>query len=165
MNLVSKETSIAGAVVASKISKCFTWFSKSSARQATAQTAQKTSQTAGKCLSSGNIQKQYVNLASPKRTQHILYGDRTGGGHLFPAKPNKSEFPRLWSGDKTMHNISDIATDPNISWNFSRGKMGSAITNRGHPTRCFAIGEREGIKIKVVIEPYHEGIISAYTNF
>jgi len=33
----------------------------------------------GKVTNSGD---EFVNLASSKRTQHILYGDETGGGHL-----------------------------------------------------------------------------------
>ena len=57
-----------------------------------------------------------VNLASEKRTNHILNGDETGGGHLSGAgKPGKSEFPSSMSGEDIMHNASDIATMPNPS--------------------------------------------------
>ncbi|HZG73197.1 MAG TPA: hypothetical protein VEY51_16800, partial [Chondromyces sp.] len=55
-----------------------------------------------------------VNLVSPQRTQHILYADKTGGGHLCPGKPGKSTFPQLWDANKVMEYISDIATDPKL---------------------------------------------------
>ncbi len=35
-----------------------------------------------------------VNLASEKRTIHILNGDATGGGHMWPGNPGKTPFPR-----------------------------------------------------------------------
>ena len=55
-----------------------------------------------------------VNLASPDRTAHILQGDATGGGHLWPGAPGKSVFPQDWSPSKIMNDVSDIATDPSI---------------------------------------------------
>jgi len=30
----------------------------------------------------GKGKANFVNIASKKRTKHILYGDKTGGGHL-----------------------------------------------------------------------------------
>jgi len=34
-----------------------------------------------------------VNLASKQRTTHILQGDKTGGGHLWPGTAGKTPFP------------------------------------------------------------------------
>jgi hypothetical protein len=53
-----------------------------------------------------------VDLTTPQRRMHILYGDATGGGHLWPGLPGKTPFPRTWSEDVVIHNISDVATDP-----------------------------------------------------
>jgi RHS repeat-associated protein len=87
---------------------------------------------------------EYVNLASPNRTKHILYGDKTGGGHLWPGQPGKSVFPKSWSADKAMHNISDIVTDPSLSWQKSRVVQGVQ--------RYEVTGVRDGVKIKVITD-------------
>jgi RHS repeat-associated protein len=107
-------------------------------------------------------EKDFVNLASPQRTTHILAGDATGGGHLWPASPGKTAFPSSWSPEKIMHEASDIATDPALNWIQKSGKPGSFFTNKGTPARFVVFGEREGIEVKVVLEPAGEGIISAY---
>ncbi len=106
-----------------------------------------------KC-NSDSKKKSYINLASEKRTKHILYGDSTGGGHLWPGKPGKSVFPKTWKADKVMHYISDIATDPKLDWKPGRVVKGNQ--------RYEVIGVREGIKIKIIIEPKGEGIITAF---
>jgi len=61
-------------------------------------------------------QTDYINLANKERTNHILYGDRTGGGHSYPGNNGKTAFPKSWSSNKIMHNISDISTDPELLW-------------------------------------------------
>lgn len=66
----------------------------------------------------------YVNLASPERTRRILYGDNPEkGGHRWPGAPgsDKTLFPKDWSDDRIMHEVSDIATNPR--WNGS-SKLG-----------------------------------------
>ncbi len=76
----------------------------------------------------------FVDLASPQRRRHILDGDATGGGHRFgTGNPGKSEFPHGWSDDKIMHEISDIATDPNAARKSGRGG------------RTIAEGTRDGL--------------------
>ena len=57
-----------------------------------------------------------MNLASEALTQHILYGDETGGGHLWPGLAGKTPFPEDWSGAQVMHAVSDVATSPESSW-------------------------------------------------
>jgi len=107
-------------------------------------------------------EKDFVNLASPQRTTHILSGDATGGGHLWPANPGKTAFPSSWSPEKIMHVTSDIATDPNLQWIQKTGKLGTWFQNNGKPARFLVFGERDGIEIKVVLEPTGEGIITAH---
>lgn len=82
---------------------------------------------------------EFVDLASAANRNHILYGDSTGGGHLWPGLPTKTPFPQGWSADRVMHEISDVATAPNSV--FTPGWGGSII----------ARGTRDGVDIKVVI--------------
>jgi hypothetical protein len=103
-----------------------------------------------------------VNLASTERTAHILVGDATGGGHLWPGALGKTPFPQGWSGEQIMHSVSDIATDPALTWVQQTGQAGSLFTRAGDPARFFVIGERAGVQIKVILEPAGEGIITAF---
>jgi hypothetical protein len=68
----------------------------------------------------------------------------------------------LWSRERIMHEVSDIATDPAQAWVQQTGKPGSLYTKAGDPARFVGIGERGGVRIKVVIEPAGEGIITAH---
>ena len=121
---------------------------------------------ASKCKKLSKLRKiklaKNVNLASPKRTKHILYGDATGGGHLWPGLPGHTPFPKGWTPNQIMHNISDIATDPKLTWKQITGKSGKALTKKGKPVRYEVTGMRDGQKIKVVVEPGGEGIITAH---
>jgi RHS repeat-associated protein len=106
---------------------------------------------------------QKINLASPQRTQHILFGDSTGGGHMWPGAPGKTPFPQSWSADTIMHNVSDVATDPASIWK-GGGPGGSYWTRAGDPARFRVYGTRQGVQIRVIMEPAGEGIISAYPD-
>jgi hypothetical protein len=92
----------------------------------------------------------FVNLASPARTRHILYGDATGGGHIYGAGKGKSEFPANWSGDKIMHAISDVASSPNSVYATQRGG------------RIIAEGYYDGVKIRAVIEGNGSDIVTGF---
>ncbi|MGG3916998.1 EndoU domain-containing protein, partial [Parageobacillus thermoglucosidasius] len=102
----------------------------------------------------GKGKANFVNIASKKRTKHILYGDKTGGGHLWPGtgNPNKTLFPKNWSAERVMHNVSDIATDPTLKW--KRGRVVKSVQ------RYEVIGIRDGIKIKVITDG--KDIITAF---
>lgn len=104
----------------------------------------------------------FVNLASKQRTQHILLGDATGGGHLWPGVSGKTAFPVSWDASKVMHHVSDIATDPKASWIQLTGKPGASHTAKGRPVRWSAEGVRDGVNVRVIVEPRGEGIITAY---
>lgn len=104
----------------------------------------------------------FVDLASAQRRTHILNGDATGGGHLWPGAPGKSPFPQSWSGDRIMHEVSDIATDPSLQWRQITGVPGAAFTKKGAPVRYEVIGNRGGIDIRVILEPGGEGIITGH---
>jgi hypothetical protein len=99
-----------------------------------------------------NVVDDATNLASDPRTNHILYGDETGGGHLWPGQPGKTPFPQNWDANTIMRNISDIVTDPSLTWN--PGRIVNGIQ------RYEVIGIRDGIKIKVITDG--TDIITAY---
>ena len=73
----------------------------------------------------------YVDITG-NSGQHILNGHRSGTG-----KPGKTEFPASWNDNRILHQVSDIATDPNAI----RG-----VDTRGTP---YVIGVRDGIEIRV----------------
>jgi hypothetical protein len=54
-----------------------------------------------------------------------------------------------------MHEISDVATDPVSPWVKQKG------TAKSGP-RYTAEGDREGVHIRVVLEPEGEGIVTAH---
>ncbi|MCX6406075.1 MAG: polymorphic toxin-type HINT domain-containing protein [Propionibacteriales bacterium] len=103
-----------------------------------------------------------VDLSSSKRRVHILEGDTTGGGHLWPGAKDKTPFPESWSGDKIMHEVSDIATDPSLEWSQITGRTGAEFTKKGRPVRFAVEGRRDGIDVRVILEPGGEGIITAH---
>ena len=73
---------------------------------------------------------------------------------LQEIKPGKTVFPKSWDGNKIIHEVSDIVTDPSISWEANK-------TVRGID-RFKAKGVRDGVEIEVIVEPKGEGIISAW---
>ena len=88
----------------------------------------------------------YVDLTD-FRKEHILNRHRAGMG-----KPGKTEFPASWSDERILHQVSDVATDPNSKWRV--GKWNSP----------YATGIRDGIEIRVDFYPLshskHAGKIS-----
>ena len=61
-----------------------------------------------------------------------------------------------------MHEVSDIATDPNLKWVQTEGVPGTMFTKAGNPAKFEVLGERGGIPIKVVLKPAGEGIITSH---
>jgi hypothetical protein len=103
-----------------------------------------------------------TSLIDEKAKRHILDGDETGGGHRFGrGLPGESEFPADWSDEKILHNASEVATDPHsIPGPNNTTKL---FNKSGEPTRNVYFGVRDGVEIKVVVEPAYGGrIITAY---
>ncbi len=103
-----------------------------------------------------------ADIANPKRRSHILKGDATGGGHLWPSKASKTSFPKTWDGDKIMYKISDIVIDPKTKWRQITGKQGATHTRKGIPVKYEAVRIKDGIKIKIIVQPEGRGIITAF---
>ena len=60
-----------------------------------------------------------------------------------------------------MHNVSDIATDPALEWRPQTGN-GGLFTKAGNPARFAVEGVRDGINVRVIVEPAGEGIVTAF---
>jgi Bacterial EndoU nuclease len=99
---------------------------------------------------------EFVDLASASRRSHILDGHRYGG------EAGNTWFPKGWSDGKIMQSVSDIATDPSLTWVQQTGRAGAAYTRGGAPVRYTVEGVRDGVKIRVVLEPGGEGIITGF---
>lgn len=111
-----------------------------------------------------------ANLISKTRLNHILtghglmqilHGGPLGGGHLWPGLRGKTPFPKHWSPDDIARHVSDIATDP-FSTVKGGGVGGGLFTKKGNPARFRIYGVRDGVPIRVVVEPAGEGIITAF---
>lgn len=92
---------------------------------------------------------------NPRLTQarlvHILYGDKTGGGHLHGTnKPCKSEFPADWTEKDITDSIKLIAANDSLAW--AEGRNGNYVAN----------SVDHGVNIRVVLSPDRSEIITAY---
>ena len=91
---------------------------------------------------------------SEQRATHILYGDHTGGGHLWPGGPGKSPFPKNWSANRILNEIEGIATDSTI-----QGK----IQRNG---RVLKVKRVDGVDVNVVFEAEARGggVVTAFPS-
>ncbi|MFA9500928.1 EndoU domain-containing protein [Mannheimia sp. E30BD] len=109
--------------------------------------------------------RNMVSLVNIQRAKHILYGDETGGGHKFGLIRifnEKSKFPATWGEKKILDAVSNLATDPNLKWVQQTGTQGNLYTKKGVPSRFKVEGAVDGVKIRVIVEPAGEGIITAF---
>ena len=102
-------------------------------------------------------------IESERRT-HILDGDADGkGGHRAgTGLPGKTEFPAEWSDDVVLDNITDVVKDPNSTWKQETGRPGAEFTKKGAPVKWSVTGTRDGIDIRVLVEPSGRGVVSGY---
>jgi hypothetical protein len=75
----------------------------------------------------------------------------------FELLSGKTLFPRGWSSQQIMHNASGIATDPSLSWVQQTGKAGADFTKNGDAVRFYMDGVRDGVHMRVIIEPGGRG--------
>jgi RHS repeat-associated protein len=80
-----------------------------------------------------------LSLIDRDRLIHILLGDETGGGHLWPGEGGKTPFPKDWTPQRIVDAISDVATNPN-----------SILTPSGRSV-LQAVGAIDGVSIKVIL--------------
>jgi hypothetical protein len=85
------------------------------------------------------------------RRTHILYGDRSGGGHLHGAGiPCKSEFPANWSAEKIIGTVERAAANDNIPW---------ALQENGYYA---ADVMADNIRMRIVLNGDKSEVITAY---
>lgn len=85
------------------------------------------------------------------RVTHILYGDRSGGGHLYgTGKPCKSEFPQNWDAQTVLKNIQAAAANDNADWEQQPN---------GYYVADVPV---DGIQIRVVLNGAQDTVITAY---
>lgn len=111
----------------------------------------------------GRDNPNHINVLSGNSIQHILYGDKTGGGHLFPGKTGKTTFPQHWSASKITHEISDIVTSPKTQW-YAQTGTGGKYTAKGRPARWVSYETRDGIRIRTVYEPATGKVVTAFPD-
>ncbi|WP_212827134.1 LamG-like jellyroll fold domain-containing protein [Catellatospora sp. TT07R-123] len=105
----------------------------------------------------------YVNIFSKEATRHVLQGDSaTSGGHLWPGNAGKSLFPWHWSGDKIMHAVSDIVTDPATAWSNQTGTQGSLLTRALDPAKWITHATRWNVNIRVIYQPFDNLLKTAF---
>lgn len=81
----------------------------------------------------------------PGDREHILDGDKAGGGHRpGTGKPGKTEFPQGWSDDKIIREIEDVARNPD---------PGTIEAPRYPGDYWAAEGTRDGVEIRIVVRP------------
>ncbi len=105
----------------------------------------------------------YPSLLPERDKQHILYGDSSGGGHMYPGKPGKTTYPKHWSGDKIAYEVSDIVTSPTTQW-YAQTGTGGQYTNSGKPARWVSFETRDGIRIRTVYEPATGRVVTAFPD-
>ena len=92
-----------------------------------------------------------ASLITDERRTHILYGDATGGGHLYGQnKPCKSEFPRHWDENTIIKEIEMIAANDNLNWEQQRN--GYYVTQQKVGT----------VTVRVVKDRDNKDVITAY---
>jgi len=103
--------------------------------------------------SDNNVTEEFnrASAISPQRRTHILYGDATGGGHLFgTGKPCKSEFPKHWDEETIIKEVDLIAANDNLNWEQQRN--GYYVTEQKVGT----------VNVRVVKGRKNEQVITAY---
>lgn len=77
-----------------------------------------------------------------ERAEHILDGDRWGGGHRHgTGRPGKTEFPSGWDDDKIIGHILDVACAPDDPPVFQANR------------RWRLHGQRDDVGITVIVQP------------
>ena len=116
------------------------------------------------------------NLATDRRTNHILYGTLKNiqyeerpniiKGHLYPGVSGKNAFPKEWTARKILKVASKIAIDSSTIWlpDIPSEKTIDEVQSKGESlrSRWQTTETIDGIEVNVIVEPSGEGIITSY---
>lgn len=98
----------------------------------------------------GSSSASAVQVPEDRRV-HILYGNNTGGGHLYgTGKPCKSEFPKEWDAGEVIQHVKDVAANDNIHWKQQKNGYFTGEENI------------DGVKMRVVVSKDRKEVITAY---
>jgi hypothetical protein len=61
-----------------------------------------------------------------------------------------------------MNGISDVATDSANEWVQQTGRVGAELTRSGDQVRYAVEGVSNGLKIRAIVQPGGEGIITGF---
>jgi len=102
-------------------------------------------------------------ILSTDQIKHILDGDANGGGH-GPGRgiSGKTEYPSDWSDEDVIRRTLDVATHPDSTWTIQKGNADTGYTKKGELARWKVEGTREGIDMRVGVEPAGKGIITSF---
>jgi hypothetical protein len=92
-----------------------------------------------------------VPALTAEAEQHILYGDRRGGGHLHgTGVPCKSEFPADWDADEVIDRVQAIAANDNLDWD--------------KQDNGYYVAEQmvDDTRVRVVLNRDRSGVVTAY---
>lgn len=90
-------------------------------------------------------------VVTAMRRNHILHGDRSGGGHLYgTGKPCKSEFPANWNAQKIIGTVEQAAANDNIPW--KRQDNGYYVADI----------MSENLRIRIVLNQTRDEVVTAY---
>jgi len=85
------------------------------------------------------------------RRTHILYGDRSGGGHLYgQGKPCKSEFPADWDANKIITTVERAAANDNLPWKEQQNGYHVADIMSGN------------LRVRIVVNEDKSEVVTAY---
>lgn len=102
-------------------------------------------------LNTENIPHPAAVELTQSRIEHILYGNETGGGHLYGTGiPCKSEFPQDWDSGDIIRTVEKIAANDNLKW-------------RRELNGYYAAEEKvDGIKVRVILSEDKTRVITGY---
>lgn len=90
-------------------------------------------------------------VLSEQAEQHLLYGDKRGGGHLHGVgKACKSEFPQDWDKNEVITHVKKIAANDNLGWQ--------------QQDNGYYVAEDmvEGTRVRVILNQTRTKIVTAY---
>jgi hypothetical protein len=111
---------------------------------------------------------------SPYRMDHIA---ELHSARAVDHATDRTLFPANWSDDKIFKAVRSIVTDPGARWSREadplKGGRPGTLMNPWHdrddiaweiPARLRVDGHYGDVRIRVIVEPEGEGIITAYTR-
>lgn len=97
----------------------------------------------------------YSSAANPPAIeadwQHILYGDESGGGHLYGVgRPCKSEFPADWTPARIRQTVTLMAANDNAQWR--QEENGYLVSEQ----------RTDDLNIRIVLDPEKAEVVTSY---